>query len=232
MTGKVDGGDFYFLLLQNLRDLIRAVALHCEGEDPPHDLGGFFVHQPMCPAFIPKIAVKDGAGQVLAAHALCLEYGFDLLAGVPRIILVHNIAERGKIIVAVDAVYAVVNGDQANAFDTQNLHDLPDLEIVAPQAAHVLNDDCLHTASLDLLHHGGEAGAVKASAGDTIVGEMGRVWKTIPSGVVLQHLLLVGDGVAFALQLIVAGKPLIEGCYFRFQHTVVLLYEKCSKCPR
>ena len=60
---------------------------------------------------------------------------------------------------------------------------------------------------------------------------MGRVGKTVPAGIVLQHLLPVGDGVTFALQLIVAGKPLREGCYFRFQHTVVLLYEKCSECP-
>lgn len=185
----------------------------------------------MRPAFIPKIAVKDGAGQVLATHALCLEYGFDFLAGVPRVILVHNVAERSKIIVAVDAVHSIVNGNQSNAFHAQNLHDLSDLEIIASQPAHVLYDDRLHATSLDRLHHGGKAGAVKASAGDTIIGEMGRVRKTVPSGIVLQHLLLVGNGVAFALQLIVAGKPLIEGCYLRFQHTVVLLYEKCSKCP-
>ena len=56
------------------------------------------------------------------------------------------------------------------------------------------------------------------------------VGKTILARVVLQHLLLVGYGVAFALQLVVTRKPLIEGCDFRFQHIVVLLYEKCSKC--
>ena len=62
-----------------------------------------------------------------SCHALCK-------------IVIHNVAERGKIIIAVDAVHAIVNGDQANAFHAQNLHDLSDLEIVAPRAAHVLYD--------------------------------------------------------------------------------------------
>ena len=82
----------------------------------------------------------------------------------------------------------------------------------------------------NLLHHSVKTGTVKAGAGNSIVGEVRRVGKTILARVVLQHLLLVEYGVAFALQLVVTRKPLIEGCDFRFQHIVVLLYEKCSKC--
>ena len=48
---------------------------------------------------------------MLTAHAFSLEYGFDFLAGVPRIILVHNVAERGEIIITSDAVHTIVNSD-------------------------------------------------------------------------------------------------------------------------
>ena len=62
-------------------------------------------------AFIPKVTIKDSASQMLTAHAFSLEYGFDFLAGVPRIILIHNVAERGEIIIASDAVHTIVNSD-------------------------------------------------------------------------------------------------------------------------
>ena len=40
------------------------------------------------------------------------------------VILVHNVAERGKIIVPSGTVHAVIDGDKANATLTQNFHNL------------------------------------------------------------------------------------------------------------
>ena len=100
--------------------------------------GGFFVHKPVFPLFVPQIAVNDSAGQVLAAHAFGLEHGADFPAGVAGVKLVHNVAERGKIIIAFQTVHTVIDGDQPDTALPQNLHDLADFQIVAPQAAHVL----------------------------------------------------------------------------------------------
>ena len=45
--------------------------------------------------------------------------------------VLHNVAERGKIVITFQTVYTVVNGDQPNASLPQNLHNLTDLQIVA-----------------------------------------------------------------------------------------------------
>ena len=74
--------------------------------------GGFFVNKPVFPLFVPQIAVNDSAGQVLTAHAFGLEHRADFPAGVAGVKLVHNVAERGKIVVAFQTVYTVIDSDQ------------------------------------------------------------------------------------------------------------------------
>ena len=74
---------------------------------------------------------------MLAAHAFGLEHGADFPAGVAGVKLVHNVAERGKIIIAFQTVYTVIDGNQPDTALPQNLHDLADFQIVTPQAAHV-----------------------------------------------------------------------------------------------
>ena len=45
--------------------------------------------------------------------------------------VLHNVAERGKIVIAFQTVHTVVDGNQTNASLPQNLHNLTDLQIVA-----------------------------------------------------------------------------------------------------
>ena len=56
----------------------------------------------------------------LSRDAFGLECGTDFTAGVSGIILVHDVAERGKIIVPSGTVHAVIDGDKANATLTQH----------------------------------------------------------------------------------------------------------------
>ena len=130
--------------------------------------------------------------------------------------VLHNVTERGKIIVPVQAVHTVIDGDQPDAFLPQNLHDLADFQIVAPQSAHVLNDDGFHPSGLDFLHHRQKTGPVKAGSRNAVIREVGRVRKSIPAGVFLQHLLLVGYAVALALQFIIAAQTLVQRGDFSF----------------
>ena len=92
----MDGGDFDFLLGQPGGNLIRAIALQCHGEDAPDDGGSFLVHNPVLPLLVPQVAVNDGSGHVLAAHALCLEHGFYLSAGITGIKLIHDVLSVEK----------------------------------------------------------------------------------------------------------------------------------------
>ena len=46
-------------------------------------------------------------------------------------VVIHDVAERGKIVITFQTVYTVVDGNQTNTTLPQNLHNLTDLQIVA-----------------------------------------------------------------------------------------------------
>ena len=181
----MDSGNFNLCLGQQLRDLIGAIALHRQGKDSAYHVGGFFVYKPVFPLFVPQVAINDGSGQVFAAHALGLEHGADFPAGVAGVKLVHDVAERGKIIIAFQTVHTVIDGNQPDAALPQNFHDLTDFQIVTPQAAHVFDNNGLHPSGLDFLHHRQKAGTVKTGSRYAVIGEMGGVRQPIPAGKLL-----------------------------------------------
>ena len=59
-----------------------------------HQVSSFFVHNPVFPLFVPQVTVNDCAGQMLASHAFCFEYGFNLAAGISGVKLIHDVQER------------------------------------------------------------------------------------------------------------------------------------------
>src|SRR5699024_3717132 len=145
-------------------DLLRTVAVHRHGKDALDHISGFGVNQPLVPGFVPEIAVNDRACEVLAGLAFGLKSGTDFTAGVSGVILVHDVAERGKIIIPSGTVHAVIDGDKANATLTQDFHNLTDFQIVTTHAAHVLDTQVLHIPGFNLFHHCQKSGTVKASA--------------------------------------------------------------------
>ena len=72
--------------------------------------------------------------------AFGLESGTDFTAGVSGVVFVHNVAERGKIIVPSGTVHAVIDGDKANATLTQDFHNLTDFQIVTTHLSIILNE--------------------------------------------------------------------------------------------
>ena len=104
--------------------------------------------------------------------------------------VLHNVAERGKIIVPSGTVHAVIDGDKANATLTQDFHNLTDFQIVTTHAAHVLDTQVLHIPGFHFFHHCQKSGTVKASTTNAIVREMDNVCKALPCGELLQHSLL------------------------------------------
>ena len=168
-----------------IREQIEKSVAQAIKQYTANHFGGFLVHKPVFPFFVPQIAVNDSAGQVLAAHAFGLEHGADFPAGVAGVKLVHTVAEGGKIIIAFQTVHTVVDGDQPDAALPQNLHDLGDFQIVTPQAAHVFDNNGLHPSGLDFLHHRQKAGAVKTSSRYAVISEVGGVRQPIPAGKIL-----------------------------------------------
>ena len=57
--------------------------------------------------------------------------------------VLHNVAERGKIIVPSGTVHAVIDGDKANATLTQDFHNLTDFQIVTTHSNDVIIIDLL-----------------------------------------------------------------------------------------
>ena len=226
VLGKVSGRNKHLFRFQFAGDLIRTVAVNRHGKDALDHISGFGVNQPLVSGFVPEIAVNDCACEVLAGLAFGLESGTDFTAGVSGVILVHNVAERGKIIVPSGTVHAVIDGDKANATLTQDFHNLTDFQIVTTHAAHVLDTQVLHIPGFHFFHHCQKSGTVKAGAANAIVREMDNVCKALPCGELLQHSLLIGYGIALTLLVIIFAKVItaqsfVQSCNFLiFSHNL------------
>lgn len=226
VLGKVSGRNENFFFFQLAGDLIRTVALNRHGKDALDHISGFGVNQPLVSGFVPEIAVNDRACEVLAGLAFGLESGTDFTAGVSGVVFVHNVAERGKIIVTSGTIHAVIDGDKSHATLTQDFHNLTDFQIVTTHAAHVLDTQILHISGFNLFHHCQKSGTVKASAANAIVREMDNVRKPLPCGELLQHCFLIGYGVALTLLVIIFAKVItaqsfVQSCDFLvFSHNL------------
>ena len=99
---------------------------------------------------------------MFTGFSLALPCGADLLGSIAGVHFVENIADSGKLILAPGAVYAVIDGDKMYAvLRENNIRIHTHLQIVAPESAHVLYDDALDFASLNIGKHTLEARTVE-----------------------------------------------------------------------
>ena len=123
-------------LVQCARDLCRPPARGCPGEDPPHHHGRPLVRDKMVfVLWIFLISVR----RKIADEPACLHFGMqcaaDLAAGVARVHLVDDVAERRQIGIRPRGIDAVVDRDQAHAVLREHqLQIPPGLDIVAAKA--------------------------------------------------------------------------------------------------
>ena len=120
--------------------------------------------------------------------------------------VLHNIAEWGKIILAQVAVHSVVNGDKAHVMHGKyRFRQLSYLQIIPTQSGHVLDQQDGH---LIRFHKGQQllkTAAVHGDAGNAVIREYADVFKFVLFGVIHQQRFLIGNAVALALQIIIAG---------------------------
>ena len=147
-AGQIIAGGLHSLIGQNLCDLITAVALNAELEDPPHHGSRFFVNDPV--VFIVRvflITINGMGGSVFTGVSLDLIGGRYLPGLIPEVPLVHDIQERGELTaVLILAVHAIGNGNKMNPMlPEEYLGIKAGLQIVTSCTAHILYD---HTADL------------------------------------------------------------------------------------
>ena len=147
-----------------------------------------------------------------------LETGADLLAGVPGVPLVHDIPEGSKLVISFIGIHVVIERDQPDTILPEQFHIDADLKIVTPEPAHVLDAYNGDLTFFDCGDHSLKTGTVEACAADSVIGIMDNIGESMLCSIVFQDLFLIGNGIGFALQLVIMTESLIQGCNLPFIH--------------
>ena len=178
------------------------VAGNAQTKDLLDHFGGLIVNDPMVLVLRNfQITVWRIDCQRFAGVAFFAEHGLYLLAGVLGVELVEDVDEGRHVVVQlVFAVHAVVDGDEADVVvreDHLRVHS--HLEVVAPQTAHILDDDNPYPSFVDQPHQALPVWPVEIGPTEPVVHEISRVGESVVICVLLEDRLLVHDAVALAL---------------------------------
>ena len=125
--------------------------------------GSFFIHDP--PLLVLRVflvPIRRDSGEVFAGASFGLPRCPDFLAGVLGVHFIEYVADGGKLAVPAHTVHTVIDGNKVDAvLWKQHFRIHPDLQIVTPEPAHILNDNALDLARLDVGKHPLESGPVE-----------------------------------------------------------------------
>ena len=131
---------------------------------------------------------------MLAAHSLGLDDGAHFPAGILGIEVVEQVADRGKITVAMFGIHAVVHGDESHIHAGEyDLCVVSNLQIVPAEAAHVLHND---RADLPRFHQGEQflhRQTVEVGASIAVVHEESRAGEAVIVSILLKQCSLRRD---------------------------------------
>ena len=180
------------ILFQCPGNLIWSVSIHCHVKDSPYNYSCFFINDPYIRIILVfQIPIRCCTCHMLAGFPFRLESGFYLFTGIPCIPFIHDISEWSKIIVLPEAVYILVDCNQADIFLSQQLHILSDFQIISSHSAHIFNQNRSDFPRLYFFHHGKKAWAIKSCTGDTIISKMNKIGKSMFFCILFQQFLLV-----------------------------------------
>ena len=192
----------------------QPVPLQRHAVDPSYYLGSLRLHYPKAGivwVFDITVGRRRKRNTRISFH---LVHDPALLGNVFRIILVHNIFERGEIVLAFIAVYAVGNGHQPYIVKREKfLGQLADLNIVAPQPGQVFDKHRRDIPCLDCGQHFLKTGTLHGRSRDAIVYKENRVGVPFVLGGLLEYLPLILDAVGLTVHIIVTAQSAVErGC--------------------
>lgn len=117
-----------------------------------------------------------------------------LLGNVLGVVFIHNVLERGKIVLAFVAVHAIGNGHQPHIMEREKfLGELANLNVVPTQPGEIFHEHRRDISGLDCGDHLLKAGALHGSAGNTVIHEKDSVRVALVLGSLLENFLLERD---------------------------------------
>ena len=158
------------VLLQQPGRSFDPVPFYTKPVNPADYLGGFIVDNPLSRIvrvlFVTVRRKAHGVAGIAAQFLGTAYFSADILC-VP---LVHDVAEGREIIVALVAVHTVVYGNEADVMLWKiGVGVIANLQIVPPQAGHILYDHSGYITGLYILQHLLKAGTVEIRPGIPVV---------------------------------------------------------------
>ena len=219
-----------------------AHAADARVEDAAHNAGGFRVdHKPAAVGARPLgVAVGGEGANELAAAALGGKRRLGLGGGVAAVHVVEEVLHRqhqrvGRRLLGCGVV-AVGDGHHAHAERREHLVQVArHVQVVAAEAAQVLDHDAVDLAGLHVGEKAAPSGAVlEGGAREAVVGVLGDdAQASVRVGEVADHGVLVEHRAAGTVALVVDGEPGVAGgaidpgrCFWRFGFG----HEKASFC--
>ena len=206
-------GAGHLLFLQPAPDEVGAVSLQRPKEDLPDNGGGFLVHQQVVSVLrvfpIPKGGHAAGKLALLGFQQI---RGMHLLGNILAIHLVQDILKGRNVVVLPQGVDPVIHGDVAHTVPGEEvLNEIACLQVVPAQPGEVFGNDKVDLSALDGLYHPFQVGALHVQPRVAIVLIDCHNLPSLLFAVVFQHIPLVGNAGALPVQIIVLGKPAIDG---------------------
>ena len=165
---------------QNPRDLARTFPSSTEGKNLPHNLCRFWVGLKMVfRSFGFSVPIGWTASEPFAAFSLQLFHGANLPTRVLRVEFVCPVADRVKIVAALDRrIHAVVHCDEPHIFLREiDLHVVADLQVLTPQPGGILYDQGGNLTGFDHFHDLFPTRTFKIRSGISVVRKKERVFK-------------------------------------------------------
>lgn len=160
-----------FIFLEPFCNLRRPHAVHAQCKNLLNNGGSFFIHDP--PLLVLRVflvPIRRDSGEVFAGTSFGLPRCPDFLAGVLGVHFIEYVADGGKLAVPAHTVHTVIDGNKVDAvLWKQHFRIHSDLQIVTPEPAHILNDNALDLARLDVGKHPLESGPVEVGSRISVV---------------------------------------------------------------
>ena len=172
----------------------QPVPVQRHAVDTAYHLGGLRVNHPK-PGIVRVLYVAIGRRRKRnPSVAFHLIDDPALLGNVLGVVLVHNVLERGEIIFALVAVYAIGNGHQPHIMERKKFFgELSHLNVVPAQPGEVFHEHRRDVPGLDCGDHFLKAGSLHGSAGDPVIHEKDSVRVALVLGGLLENFLLERD---------------------------------------
>ena len=172
----------------------QSVPVQRHAVDTAYHFGGFRVNDPKTGIVRVLYVAVGRRGEWNPGVAFHLIDDPAFLGDVLGVVFIHNVLERGEIILALVAVHAIGNGHQPHIMEREKLlGELANLNVVAAQPGEVFHKHRRDVPGLDCGNHFLKAGALHGSAGDPVIHEKDSVRVALVLGGLLENFLLGRD---------------------------------------